>query len=275
MRLVLTLASLLVLAAAPARAADTLNAYSIWPENWAKPMFEEFEKATGIHVNFVRFSSGEALARVITEKGGTQRQVPFDPQVKPEVSIGRVQGNDVVLPKGNVSKRHAQIILKEGKFVVRDLKSTNGTYVNGRRIASPVVIRAGDKVFVGDFVLEIEEGAGADLEPPPERLHVRAERREVDVVLVLDPGDVRLRDTEGIGEPDLGHLTGRPELGEGEGVAHRPLRVVDPRATEWIRIDRSRQLLEGSSPGHPIHPSPASWPWCSAYRSSAAGAISS
>src|SRR3981081_4678507 len=49
-------------APAPAIAADTLNVYSIWPENWARPMFEEFEKATGIKVNFVRFSSGEALA---------------------------------------------------------------------------------------------------------------------------------------------------------------------------------------------------------------------
>src|SRR5512143_509388 len=48
--------------------AESVNAYSIWPENWARPMFEEFEKATGIHVNFIRFSSGEALARVIAEK---------------------------------------------------------------------------------------------------------------------------------------------------------------------------------------------------------------
>ena len=50
--------------ALPALAADTLNVYSIWPENWAKPMFEEFEKATGIKVNFVRFSSGEALSLI-------------------------------------------------------------------------------------------------------------------------------------------------------------------------------------------------------------------
>jgi iron(III) transport system substrate-binding protein len=51
-----------------------VNAYSIWPENWARPMFEEFEKATGIKVNFVRFSSGEALARVIAEKGQSARR---------------------------------------------------------------------------------------------------------------------------------------------------------------------------------------------------------
>ena len=57
--------------------AQTLNAYSIWPENWAKPMFEEFEKATGIKVNFVRFSSGEALARVMAEKNNPRVDVLF------------------------------------------------------------------------------------------------------------------------------------------------------------------------------------------------------
>ena len=58
-------------------AETTLNAYSIWPENWARPMFQEFEKATGIHVNFVRFSSGEALVRVIAEKNNPQVDVLF------------------------------------------------------------------------------------------------------------------------------------------------------------------------------------------------------
>jgi iron(III) transport system substrate-binding protein len=58
-------------------AADTVRAYSIWPENYARPMFEAFEKASGIHVNFVRFSSGEALARLIAEKGNPQVDVLF------------------------------------------------------------------------------------------------------------------------------------------------------------------------------------------------------
>ncbi|MGB6606644.1 MAG: ABC transporter substrate-binding protein, partial [Atribacterota bacterium] len=61
----------------PGQAAEEVNAYSIWPENWARPMFEEFEKATGIHVNFIRFSSGEALARVIAEKSNPQVDVLF------------------------------------------------------------------------------------------------------------------------------------------------------------------------------------------------------
>src|SRR5258706_14459317 len=60
-----------------AMAAETVNVYSIWPENWARPMFEEFEKATGIKVNFIRFSSGEALARVMAEKNNPRIDVLF------------------------------------------------------------------------------------------------------------------------------------------------------------------------------------------------------
>src|SRR5882672_1946997 len=93
----------------------------------------------------------------IQEKGGEQRRMVFN---KPEVTIGRVQGNDIVLPKGNVSKRHARIVLKDGKFIIVDLKSTNGTYVNGRKITSPLVVKDSDKIYIGDFILSIEEAHG-------------------------------------------------------------------------------------------------------------------
>jgi len=66
--------------------AENLNAYSIWPENWARPMFEEFEKATGIHVNFLRFSSGEALARVIAEKNNPRVDVLFGGPVETHIA---------------------------------------------------------------------------------------------------------------------------------------------------------------------------------------------
>ena len=71
------LVAALALPPTPARAGEAVNAYSIWPENWARPMFQEFEKATGIKVNFVRFSSGEALARVIAEKSNPRVDVLF------------------------------------------------------------------------------------------------------------------------------------------------------------------------------------------------------
>ncbi len=104
------------------------------------------------------------FAVVITEKGGAQRRLEFD---KNEVTIGRVQGNDIILPKGNVSKRHSRIVLKDARFIVVDLKSTNGTYVNGRKITSPLVVKGGDKIYIGDFILTLEEGAGAGMGAGP------------------------------------------------------------------------------------------------------------
>src|SRR6185295_1653873 len=92
----------------------------------------------------------------ITEKGGEPRALSFD---KDEISIGRVSGNDIVLPKGNVSKRHSRIVQREGRLEVSDLKSTNGTYVNGRKIADPMHVSGADKIYVGDFMIVLEEDA--------------------------------------------------------------------------------------------------------------------
>jgi len=76
--LVAMLAGAGLAAAMPAASvAQTLNAYSIWPENWARPMLQEFEAASGIKVNFLRFSSGEALARVMAEKNNPKIDVLF------------------------------------------------------------------------------------------------------------------------------------------------------------------------------------------------------
>ncbi len=91
---------------------------------------------------------------IIQEKGGEQRRMVFN---KPEVTIGRVQGNDIVLPKGNVSKRHARIVLKDGKFIIVDLKSTNGTYVNGRQVKTGERLKMADTIRIGDSEYRYEE----------------------------------------------------------------------------------------------------------------------
>jgi len=93
------------------------------------------------------------FAIVISEKGGAERREVFD---RSEISVGRVQGNDLMLPKGNVSKRHARLLFRDGRFIVTDLNSTNGTYVNRRRISQATIVREGDRIYVGDFVLRIE-----------------------------------------------------------------------------------------------------------------------
>lgn len=103
------------------------------------------------------------FAIVISEKGGAERREVYD---RTEINVGRVQGNDLMLPKGNVSKRHARLLYRDGRFIVTDLKSTNGTYVNGRKIAQATIVREGDKIYIGDFVLRIETmGVGPSAQP--------------------------------------------------------------------------------------------------------------
>jgi pilus assembly protein CpaF len=96
----------------------------------------------------------------LTEKGGESEQLTFD---KDEVTIGRLAGNDICLNKGNVSKYHSRIVLKDGKFIVVDLKSTNGTFVNGKKLGAPQVVRPSDKIYVGDYIINVEEASGDEL----------------------------------------------------------------------------------------------------------------
>lgn len=73
-KLRVVIASLFVVAvmAGGAYASGELNAYTIMPEKYASQVFEAFSAETGIKVNFMRFSSGEALARVVAEKNNPQ-----------------------------------------------------------------------------------------------------------------------------------------------------------------------------------------------------------
>src|SRR3954471_7233504 len=98
----------------------------------------------------------------LTEKGGEPKVLTFD---KDEITIGRVSGNDIVLAKGNISKRHTRLTKRDTGMEIADLKSTNGTYVNGRKIAGPMMVATSDRIYVGDFLIGID-GPGAGLGEP-------------------------------------------------------------------------------------------------------------
>ncbi|MCC7382813.1 MAG: Flp pilus assembly complex ATPase component TadA [Deltaproteobacteria bacterium] len=121
----------------------------------------------------------------IAEKGGQTKNLDFE---KSEVTIGRVQGNDVVLPKGNISKRHSRIVLKDGKFIIIDMQSTNGTYVNGKKITTPQVVKSTDKIYIGDFTLQLSplNGTGS---PAPEPAGAGAAARGHGAPDEIDLGD--------------------------------------------------------------------------------------
>jgi len=66
-----------------------------------------------------------------------------------DVSIGSDTENDLVIAHPTVSRRHAMLGYHAGSYTIADLQSTNGTYVNGRRIAQPVALKPGDEVAFG------------------------------------------------------------------------------------------------------------------------------
>ncbi|MBI5155393.1 sigma 54-interacting transcriptional regulator [Candidatus Poribacteria bacterium] len=83
------------------------------------------------------------------------------PLQKEETTIGRGHGNDVVLDEIHVSKHHAVIHSRPGGYSVADAGSRHGTLVNGFRISGERPLRAGDRIGVGQIVLQFhEEGPG-------------------------------------------------------------------------------------------------------------------
>jgi hypothetical protein len=94
---------------------------------------------------------------VVTSGPETGRRVELDL----EVAIGR-QDTDLVVEDPEVSRRHAVLRRSDGSVIVEDLDSTNGTFVNGERIRSPIAVGPGDQIRVGRTTLEIEPDQRAD-----------------------------------------------------------------------------------------------------------------
>ena len=76
-------------------------------------------------------------------------------------SIGRAAGNQVILADDRVSRRHAVIHAQgEGEFWLVDLGTSNGSYVNGRRLSQPGRLNHGDVIKIGSLQLVFREAAG-------------------------------------------------------------------------------------------------------------------
>ena len=87
-----------------------------------------------------------------------------------QLTIGRDATNDIVINDAEVSRRHARLTFQGGKYVLEDLGSTNGTFVNGQRLAGPRVLKAGEVVSFGEQIILVFEvntvDAGATMVSP-------------------------------------------------------------------------------------------------------------
>ncbi len=71
-----------------------------------------------------------------------------------ETIFGRDTGCQICLDDEFVSQLHARVVNSQGRYILEDLGSTNGTYVNGRKIKDPVDLRHGDRIKIGGILME-------------------------------------------------------------------------------------------------------------------------
>lgn len=69
------------------------------------------------------------------------------------LELGREPDNDAMLPDPKVSRHHARIQRDGERYVLADLDSSNGTFVNGERVVAPVKLEEGDVILIGDVEL--------------------------------------------------------------------------------------------------------------------------
>jgi pSer/pThr/pTyr-binding forkhead associated (FHA) protein len=141
---------------------------------------------------------------VILNQGMTGRT--FDLNVE-RTTVGRVEENTFQIADPSVSSRHAEIFLQGTELLIRDLNSTNGTFINGEKI-SEAVLRSGQVLRFGQVELKLDDGQPAAAPAPatarsPE---AAAPKKTVDATMVI-PRGVSLNELEQSGGRPAGFDT--------------------------------------------------------------------
>jgi pSer/pThr/pTyr-binding forkhead associated (FHA) protein len=194
-------------------------------------------------------------------QGGPEKgtEIPLTQDV---ATIGRLGGSDLVVDDRLASRRHAEIERQHGQYVLRDCGSRNGTFVNGKRISEPHILRDGDEIQIGlEFkALYIDPEAttplGDDVAVVSRGLAIDRERREVWIklekltpsvsraqftllsLLAEKPGRVYTRDeivaavwsenaVQGVSDETIDALVGR---------LRRRIAAVDPNHTYIVTV---------------------------------------
>lgn len=98
--------------------------------------------------------------RLVMRSGPSVGKVyPLD---KNEVFLGRDLNNDIVINDPEISRRHSRLFLQGNSYVLEDMGSTNGTFVNGQRLMGPHVLRPGDVVTFGERLSLVFESSDFD-----------------------------------------------------------------------------------------------------------------
>ncbi len=101
------------------------------------------------------------MIKLVIRAGPQAGEVLEFPADQAIIRLGRSPANDMVLQDKQASRYHAQISRHEAGFLIRDLDSTNGTFVNEKQLTGPRPLQPGDRIRIGEVVVECEMDAAA------------------------------------------------------------------------------------------------------------------
>ena len=97
-------------------------------------------------------SRGTPLFLVVTEGGLSGMSIDLSDQ---QITLGRANDATLVLNDDYASSRHARIFPQDGQWIVEDLGSTNGTYLDRQKVTRPMPVPIGVPIRIGNTVLEL------------------------------------------------------------------------------------------------------------------------
>jgi len=118
--------------------------------NYSKLLFENPDAATQLAR---QFAIGLIIVRDSEGRTESKHFIPY--QCK--VSVGRKHDNDIILTDGTVSRDHGVFFYRGNKVMFQEFSPLNTTLVNGNPIEKNCELKSGDKLILGETVLEFEE----------------------------------------------------------------------------------------------------------------------
>jgi pSer/pThr/pTyr-binding forkhead associated (FHA) protein len=129
---------------APAPAAVPVTAGAPGPKASGAPSRKDRKAAE---------KAAKAVPQLVVLEPADQRGRAY--QLGNEASIGRAAGCQITVDDTYVSQIHARVFTRDGQWFVEDLGSTNGTWMNRQKVSGPMVLQRGDRLQVGNTVLEL------------------------------------------------------------------------------------------------------------------------
>jgi hypothetical protein len=110
-------------------------------------------RAIGSHLGISVRRRRKEGSKILFVRSETQQGL--EAEIRDVTVLGRSDDADLVLADAYASEFHMRLVAQDNGLVLHDLGSTNGTYVNGRRVTAPTELRRGDNIQVGKTVMEV------------------------------------------------------------------------------------------------------------------------